>query len=457
MHPTSLENMRKCYDRYVVPAGLEQRSGVLVLDIGGADINGSYRAIFSHPVFHYVTADLATEGVDITLRDPYHIPLSDESVDIVVSGQMLEHCEYFWLAFQEMVRLMKPDGFLFLIAPSAGPIHRYPVDCYRFFPDAYVSLARLADCRLEAMWRDERGPWQDLVGVFRKTPVQPLVTEAATASGKQICAAGQPSSDRVPDRCTMSSGVNAELTRGPADYLDVLAQAHDILKPNLYLEIGVRHGGSLALARGPAIGVDCAPDIEQPLLESTRVIQATSDDFFEFHARDALPICPDLIFIDGMHLFEYALRDFMNVERWSRSSSLVIVDDIFPNHRDQATRDRRTRVWAGDVWKLHTCLAAERPDLLLLALDARPTGLLLIAGLDACNSILWDHYNPLVNRYVNACPDTPPSSVIAREGALDPNSPIVGQLLCKLRELRDRMLSPEEVKAELQVLINGGL
>ncbi|MFB1487467.1 MULTISPECIES: methyltransferase domain-containing protein [unclassified Thiocapsa] len=452
MHPTSLENMRKCYDRYVVPAGLEQRSDVLVLDIGGADINGNYRPIFSHPVFRYLTADLAAEGVDILLEDPYQIPLPDESVDIVLSGQMLEHCEYFWLAFKEMVRLMKPDGFLFLIAPSSGPIHRYPVDCYRFFPDAFAALARHADCRLEALWRDERGPWQDLVGVFRKTPLQPFVDEALKGTKMQI-RSGLPSSNSVPHGFPPSGSPNAEVTAGQVHYRAILAQAHEILKPELYLEIGVRHGDSLALAHGPAVGVDCAPDVEQPLHAATTIIQATSDEFFEFKAGEALTTPPDLSFIDGMHLFEYALRDFMNVERWSKSSSLVIVDDIFPNHPDQATRERCTRVWTGDVWKLHACLAEERPDLLLLSLDTSPTGLLLIAGLDASNRTLWDRYNPIVNRYVKRQPETLPAAVIARDGALDPCAPIVAQLLCKLRELRDKMARRVDVTAELQTLI----
>ena len=55
---------------------------------------------------------------------------------------MLEHCEFFWRAFEEVIRVVKDDGFVFLIAPSAGPEHRYPVDCYRFYADAYHALAK---------------------------------------------------------------------------------------------------------------------------------------------------------------------------------------------------------------------------------------------------------------------------------------------------------------------------
>jgi SAM-dependent methyltransferase len=169
MHPTSLENMQKCYDRYVASGLLATKTKIEVLDIGGTNINGSYRSIFAGRQFCYRVADIVSDpSVDIVLSDPYRLPLPNASVDIVLSGQMLEHCEFFWLTFQEMVRVLKQDGFIFLIAPSTGPIHRYPVDCYRFYPDAYAALAKYTHCNLQDIWHDERGPWQDLVGVFTK-------------------------------------------------------------------------------------------------------------------------------------------------------------------------------------------------------------------------------------------------------------------------------------------------
>ena len=37
MHPTSLENMHKCYRRYVKGPALERQDRIGILDIGGAD------------------------------------------------------------------------------------------------------------------------------------------------------------------------------------------------------------------------------------------------------------------------------------------------------------------------------------------------------------------------------------------------------------------------------------
>ena len=127
MHASSLENMEKCYRRYIAGGPLEARAETIVLDVGGADLNGSYRDLFANPPFRYRAADLGPgPGVDIVLDDPYRFPLPDWSVDIVISGQALEHAEFFWRMFEEMVRVLRPEGFIFLIAPSGGPIRRSP-------------------------------------------------------------------------------------------------------------------------------------------------------------------------------------------------------------------------------------------------------------------------------------------------------------------------------------------
>ena len=47
-----------------------------------------------------------------------------------------------------MVRVLRPGGHIFLIAPSRGPEHRYPQDCWRFYPDGYRALARFAQIEL---------------------------------------------------------------------------------------------------------------------------------------------------------------------------------------------------------------------------------------------------------------------------------------------------------------------
>src|SRR5881409_2650909 len=123
-------------------------------------------------------------------------------------------------------------------------------------------------------------------------------------------------------------------------YLEVIAMFHSHLRPRTYLEIGVETGQSIALARleTRAIGIDPEPKITQRLAPGTSIHATTSDEYFAVHDVRAefggLPI--DLAFIDGMHQFEFALRDFYNPERFCGRDSTILVDDCYPLNRETA-------------------------------------------------------------------------------------------------------------------------
>ena len=137
MHRNSIEHMRALVLRY-----LDRDAKLLIGDVGSFDYTGSYRALMQSPNWTYQGIDL-NEGpnVDVVLTSPYKFPMADGHYDVLISGQAFEHVKFFWLTWMEMVRTLKPGGFIFLIAPSRGPEHRYPVDCWRFYPDGYRALA----------------------------------------------------------------------------------------------------------------------------------------------------------------------------------------------------------------------------------------------------------------------------------------------------------------------------
>lgn len=171
MHELSLVSMRRCMSRYP-PEPIAGRK-LRVLDVGSMDVNGSYRDLFDQDATDYTGVDLADgKGVDLVLDSPYQLPFEDEFFDVVLSGQMLEHNEFFWLTFQEMMRVLRSDGLSYLIAPSRGEIHRYPADCYRFYPDGYRALAKYTKTQIIDCWIDTENPWGDLTGVFRKRQVR---------------------------------------------------------------------------------------------------------------------------------------------------------------------------------------------------------------------------------------------------------------------------------------------
>jgi SAM-dependent methyltransferase len=170
MHQSSYDHMADLTRRY-----LEAQRPLRILDIGSYDVNGSYKPLFSHPGWVYQGVDLsAGPNVDVVLQSAYRFPLPDNYADLIISGQAFEHVEYFWLTWLEMERVLKPGGMIFLIAPSRGPEHRYPVDCWRFYADGFTALAkygRMDLLEVSTDWEPSLSDWGDTVGVFRKPQV----------------------------------------------------------------------------------------------------------------------------------------------------------------------------------------------------------------------------------------------------------------------------------------------
>jgi SAM-dependent methyltransferase len=152
---------------------------LVILDLGSQDINGSYRPLFDRPRWRYVGVDMAAgKNVDVVLRDPYDWrEIAANSADVIISGQTFEHTEFFWLTMQQIARALKPRGLCCIIAPSSGPEHQYPVDCWRIYPDGLRAVARYAGLEtLEArtQWEDapeydsESNKWHDSILIARK-------------------------------------------------------------------------------------------------------------------------------------------------------------------------------------------------------------------------------------------------------------------------------------------------
>lgn len=168
MHPSAMNNARLFFSTY-----FRSEKPCVVVDIGSQDFNGSMRNVApSH--CRYIGVDFsAGAGVDVVLQDPYQLPFADGSVDVVVSSSCFEHVEFFWLMFMEVMRVLKPHGLFYLNAPTNGDYHRYPVDCWRFYPDAGVALVRWAQrngfkpALLESFVAyQEHDIWNDFVAVF---------------------------------------------------------------------------------------------------------------------------------------------------------------------------------------------------------------------------------------------------------------------------------------------------
>ena len=190
-----------------------------------------------------------------------------------------------------------------------------------------------------------------------------------------------------------------------APYHYVLGWLHEGLRPRTYFEIGMLQGLTFRLARCPAIGVDPVVRLPTEALTgrpSTMLFEMSSDSFFDAHSPSALFGAPvDFAFLDGLHVFEALLRDFINTERHCRRHSVIALHDCVPTALGMARGtefpqrpevSREPGDWTGDVWKILPVLRKYRPDLRIHVLDAAPTGLVLVTGLDPENTVLSERY-----------------------------------------------------------------
>ena len=170
MHDTAM-----IYGKHFFSTYLKDATGLKIVDIGAQDVNGSLRTVA--PMNNeYIGVDFVEgKGVDVILTDPYVLPFEDSSIDVVVSSSCYEHSEFFWLSFNEALRVLKPTGLLYINAPSNGAYHRYPVDCWRFYPDSGVALQNWGnrsgyECALLESFIGVRKKdiWHDFIGVFDK-------------------------------------------------------------------------------------------------------------------------------------------------------------------------------------------------------------------------------------------------------------------------------------------------
>ena len=165
-----MSNGKRFFDTYVA-----KMPGPTIVEIGSQNVNGSLREV-SPAGARYIGLDFVEgEGVDVVLSDPYRIPLDPETADVVVCSSCFEHSEMFWLVFLEALRILKPGGVFYINVPSNGAFHRYPVDCWRFYPDsghAMVTWAQRNGLRpllLESYTaRQHSDIWNDFVAVFLK-------------------------------------------------------------------------------------------------------------------------------------------------------------------------------------------------------------------------------------------------------------------------------------------------
>ncbi len=161
MHPSSYEGMKAAIQKHLSDLLLRPCS---VLDVGSRQVTDSgmqatYRTLMPK-LWRYTGCDMeAGVNVDVVMKEPYRLPGAPGSWDVILSGQCFEHVEWPWKLFAEVVKRLVPGGRFIITAPWSFPIHRYPVDCFRYLPDGWRGLCRWAGVSCLATWVEGKDSW----------------------------------------------------------------------------------------------------------------------------------------------------------------------------------------------------------------------------------------------------------------------------------------------------------
>lgn len=127
-----------------------------VLEVGSQDVNGSARTVFKDAA-SYVGIDMeAGKGVDVVgnAEDLENVLAKNRQrmeFDSIVCLECLEHAVRPWVIVNQMKFALNSGGYLWISTPTFGfPLHRYPIDCYRYGEDAFRSWM-FADMKLLAL------------------------------------------------------------------------------------------------------------------------------------------------------------------------------------------------------------------------------------------------------------------------------------------------------------------
>ena len=90
----------------------------IVVDLGAGNPKHAFPNVCQIEIRRYPNTDIVTAG--------NRIPLSDSSVDAVISEAVLEHVQDPFLHIAEIYRILKPGGQVLLDAAFMQPLHGYP-------------------------------------------------------------------------------------------------------------------------------------------------------------------------------------------------------------------------------------------------------------------------------------------------------------------------------------------
>ena len=119
-------------DRYLIKKQIKKYSHYIkgvVLDAGSGKIR-RYKSFFKFE--KYLTLDINSKNNPDIIGSVLDISLNENSVDSIISTQVLEHVKNPAKAVNEFYRVLKPGGHCLITVPQLNELHEEPHDYFRF-------------------------------------------------------------------------------------------------------------------------------------------------------------------------------------------------------------------------------------------------------------------------------------------------------------------------------------
>jgi SAM-dependent methyltransferase len=167
---------RKSPSSFLLYKGIQQAlsryaKGGKVLDAGAGRL--AYRELLLQYFDHYSSLDFKKTHDELdVVGNVEMMPFENNSFDMVLCSQVLEHVAHPWRAFEEIYRVLKPGGKAIITVPMLGYIHNAPHDFFRFTRFGLKSLAK--ESGFSVINIRPLGGFFAFLGYIRSTILMPL-------------------------------------------------------------------------------------------------------------------------------------------------------------------------------------------------------------------------------------------------------------------------------------------
>jgi len=155
-----------CIEFGVKNLAINEVKGKKVIEVGSCDVNGSLRPIIESwgEPGEYIGVDIINgPGVDFICHVEEIVEkFGNESFDVVISTEMIEHVRDWRKAISNIKNICKPNGIILITTRSYGfGYHSFPYDFWRYELEDIKYI--FSDCKILNLQEDKSDP-----GIFIK-------------------------------------------------------------------------------------------------------------------------------------------------------------------------------------------------------------------------------------------------------------------------------------------------